>query len=76
MRQYEDLLIDALLDSGFNLEEAFRLIALQERYEHEHSWQQDERQLGELIKLDGRQELPELTGLDCTHRPALIRDFV
>ena len=33
MRQYEDLLIDALLDCGFTLEEAFRLIALQERYE-------------------------------------------
>jgi hypothetical protein len=53
MRQYEDLLIDALLDSGFNLEEAFRLIALQERYEHEHSWQRDERQLGEWIELMG-----------------------
>jgi len=31
MSQYEDLLIDALLDSGFTLEEAARLIALQDR---------------------------------------------
>lgn len=31
MRQYEDLLIDALLDYGFTLEEASRLIALQNR---------------------------------------------
>ncbi|HEX8996580.1 MAG TPA: hypothetical protein VF812_11155 [Ktedonobacterales bacterium] len=31
MSQYEDLLIDALLDYGFTLEEAERLIELQER---------------------------------------------
>lgn len=31
--QYADLLIDALLDEGFSLDEAQRLIALQERYE-------------------------------------------
>lgn len=35
MSQYEDLLIDALLDRGFTLEEATRLIALQERVERE-----------------------------------------
>ena len=31
MRQYEDLLIDLLLDYGFTLEEASRLIRLRER---------------------------------------------
>ncbi len=31
MSQYEDLLIDALLDYGFTLDEAERLIELQER---------------------------------------------
>ena len=31
--QYEDLLIDALLDEGFTLEEAMNLIALQEQLE-------------------------------------------
>jgi DNA-binding transcriptional MerR regulator len=30
MQQYQDLLIDALLDQGFSLEEAERLIALQD----------------------------------------------
>lgn len=53
MRQYEDLLIDVLLDCGFTLDEAFRLIALQERYEEEHSWQRDTRQLAEWIDLMG-----------------------
>lgn len=33
MSQYEDLLIDALLDDGFTLDEALRLIALQDRYD-------------------------------------------
>lgn len=36
MRQFEDLLIDALLDNGFSVEEALRLIALQERMERDH----------------------------------------
>jgi DNA-binding transcriptional MerR regulator len=31
--QYVDLLIDALLDEGFSLEEARKLIKLQEEYE-------------------------------------------
>lgn len=35
MRQYEDLLIDVLLDHGFTVEEAVRLVALQERAERE-----------------------------------------
>lgn len=38
MRQYyEDLLIDALLDRGFTLEEAQRLILLQERVHRERA---------------------------------------
>lgn len=53
MRQYEDLLIDALLDSGFTLDEAFWLIALQERYEEEHSWQRITWQLSDWIDLMG-----------------------
>jgi hypothetical protein len=31
--QYVDLLIDALQDEGFTVEEAVRLISLQEKYE-------------------------------------------
>jgi hypothetical protein len=42
MRQYEDLLIDALLDYGFTLEEASRLIALQDRWIDEQR-DEDER---------------------------------
>jgi hypothetical protein len=33
MQQYMDLLIDALLDEGFTVEEASKLIALREDYE-------------------------------------------
>ena len=33
MQQYIDLLIDALLDEGFSVDEALRLIQLQEQYE-------------------------------------------
>jgi hypothetical protein len=33
MQQYMDLLIDALLDEGFSVEEASKLIRLQEQYE-------------------------------------------
>ena len=32
-QQYVDLLIDALLDEGFTVQEAHRLIQLQEEYE-------------------------------------------
>ena len=35
MNQYEDLLIDLLLDCGFTLEEATRLIRLHERMERQ-----------------------------------------
>ncbi|MEO7000557.1 MAG: hypothetical protein ABI068_01975 [Ktedonobacterales bacterium] len=34
--QYEDLLIDALLDEGFTLEEAMNLIALQEQLDRDN----------------------------------------
>ena len=32
-QQYSDLLIDALLDEGFSVDEALKLIQLQEEYE-------------------------------------------
>ncbi|MBX5457266.1 MAG: hypothetical protein IRZ31_10215 [Thermogemmatispora sp.] len=35
MQQYSDLLIDALLDEGFTVEEANRLIELREAYEEQ-----------------------------------------
>jgi hypothetical protein len=44
MRQYDDLLIDALLDHGFTVQEAESLITLQERVERER--QEEERRRG------------------------------
>ena len=32
-KQYTDLLVDAILDEGFTVEEALRLIQLQQEYE-------------------------------------------
>ena len=48
MRQYEDLLIDALLDNGFTVEEALHLIALQERIERDRR-QVWERRMNEWL---------------------------
>lgn len=44
MSQYEDLLIDALLDDGFTLDEALRLIELQERSDSQQRKQTLQRQ--------------------------------
>jgi hypothetical protein len=35
MHQYEDLLVDLLLDSGFTVDEAVKLVALQTKLENE-----------------------------------------
>ena len=43
MNQYEDLLVDVLLDRGFSVEEAERLIALQERVERERREEEERR---------------------------------
>jgi len=40
MQQYIDLLIDALLDEGFTVEEANRLIQLREEYEERQATQE------------------------------------
>ncbi len=47
--QYEDLLVDALLDVGFTVEEALRLIALQERVERERVEERERREFGEWM---------------------------
>ena len=44
MSQYEDLLIDALLDYGFTLEEASHLIALQDRWIAEQREEEERRE--------------------------------
>ncbi len=40
MQQYIDLLIDALLDEGFTVDEASRLIQLREAYEEQRATQE------------------------------------
>ncbi|HEY7849740.1 MAG TPA: hypothetical protein VIC27_06720 [Ktedonobacterales bacterium] len=56
MSQYEDLLIDVLLDDGFTLDEAVRLIKLQERIDSEHRAEAVERP-GELWRYDDNDHL-------------------
>ncbi|HEY7020641.1 MAG TPA: hypothetical protein VH349_05950 [Ktedonobacterales bacterium] len=54
MHQYEDLLVDLLLDSGFTVDEALKLVALQTRLENaaarEQPWTLP------VERLDGQQE--------------------
>ena len=47
--QYEDLLVDALLDCGFTVEEAVRLIVLQERVEREHREEEERRNFSQWM---------------------------
>ncbi|HLZ20779.1 MAG TPA: hypothetical protein VKQ30_01470 [Ktedonobacterales bacterium] len=49
MNQYEDLLVDALLDRGFSVEEAVRLIALQERLERERREVEERRKFSQWM---------------------------
>lgn len=49
MNQYEDLLVDALLDRGFTVEEAMRLIALQERIERERHEAEERRKFAQWM---------------------------
>lgn len=49
MNQYEDLLIDLLLDYGFTLDEATRLIRLRERIERERQKRSSRREEGRSV---------------------------
>jgi hypothetical protein len=49
MNQYEDLLVDALLDRGFTVEEAVRLIALQERLERDRREAEERRKFSQWM---------------------------
>jgi hypothetical protein len=49
MSQYEDLLIDALLDRGFTVEEAVRLIVVQERVERERREEEERRRFAQWM---------------------------
>jgi hypothetical protein len=58
MHQYEDLLVDLLLDSGFTVDEALKLVALQTRLENaaarERPWTLP------IERLDGQQDCASL----------------
>ena len=58
MHQYEDLLVDLLLDSGFTVDEAIKLVALQTRLENaaarEQPW------MLPVERLDGQQDRASL----------------
>ncbi len=57
MRQYDDLLIDALLDHGFTVQEAQSLIVLQERVERERQ-EEERRRLASQWPANGSQGDP------------------
>ena len=48
--QYEDLLVDALLDSGFTVDEAVQLITLQESVERERREEEERRRFAEWMR--------------------------
>lgn len=54
MSQYEDLLVDALLDYGFTLDEAVSLIELQARTDRQRQESAHERELLLWLGEDGR----------------------
>ena len=57
MNQYEDLLVDALLDRGFTVEEAMRLIELQDRVERERREEDDRKRFVEwMARISGATE--------------------
>ncbi len=58
MHQYEDLLVDLLLDSGFTLDEALKLVALQTRIENAAACEQPWTLPVE--RLDGQQDRASL----------------
>ena len=49
MNQYEDLLVDALLDRGFTVEEALSLIAVQTRIEKMQQEEVDRHQFARWL---------------------------
>jgi hypothetical protein len=49
MHQYEDLLVDALLDRGFTVDEAIRLIELQNRIERERREVEEQQRFSQWL---------------------------
>ncbi len=54
MMQYRDLLIDALMDQNFTLDEAEQLISLRERLEHQQQQEEAFRNFARWLVRQGR----------------------
>lgn len=54
MMQYRDLLIDALMDQNFTLDEAEQLISLRERLERQQSQEEALRNFARWLVKQGR----------------------
>jgi hypothetical protein len=54
MMQYRDLLIDALMDQNFTLDEAEQLISLRERLEHQRQQEEAFRNFARWLVKQGR----------------------
>ncbi len=54
MMQYRDLLIDALMDQDFTLDEAEQLISLRERVEHQQQQEEAFRNFARWLVKHGR----------------------
>jgi len=54
MKQYKDLLIDALLDQGFSLEEAERLIQWREKLDQCRAHEERHRHFAKWLVTTGR----------------------
>ncbi len=54
MMQYRDLLIDALLDQRFTLDEAEQLISLRERFEQQKLQEESHRKFARWLVQQGR----------------------
>jgi hypothetical protein len=54
MMQYRDLLIDALLDQSFTLDEAEQLISLRERLENQRLQEESHRNFARWLVKHGR----------------------
>ena len=54
MMQYRDLLIDALMDQNFTLDEAEQLISLRERLEHQQLQEEAFRNFARWLVKQGR----------------------
>jgi hypothetical protein len=59
MHQYEDLLVDALLDRGFTVDEAMSLIELQNRIERERRELEEQHRFAQWLASTSDSQISE-----------------